>query len=117
MDKAKADTPSSSKKKMRPALSLEANEGQMVSLATDLAREQLLNKTASSQIIVHYLKLGTVKEQIELEKLKKETALLEAKTKALKDTEKLEEIYNQAIDALKVYSGQSKDEDEYEEDY
>ena len=52
-------------KKIRPAMSPEARENQMIALAVDLAEKQLLEGTASSQVITHYLKLGTTKEKIE----------------------------------------------------
>ncbi|MBR1390783.1 MAG: hypothetical protein IJ567_04950 [Lachnospiraceae bacterium] len=68
MGKPKASKPSDSPRKMRPALSPEARENQLVSLAVDLAEKQLLEGTASSQVITHYLKLGTTKERLEYEK-------------------------------------------------
>jgi len=67
MKKAKAVTSSESSRKMRPALSPEARENQLVSLAVDLAEKQLRDGTATSQVITHYLKLGSTKEKIEKE--------------------------------------------------
>ena len=77
MAKTKAND---SPKKMRPALTPEARENQLISLAVDLAEEQLRDKTASSQVITHFLKLGTTKAELEKEKLAKENELLRAKT-------------------------------------
>lgn len=97
--------------KLRPAISEEAREGQMISLAMDLVEERLRNGTASSQETTHFLKLGTQMKKLELEKMKKENELLEAKTEALKSAKKVEELYADAIRAFGIYSGTSKDEE------
>ena len=47
---------------MRQALTPEAEENQCIHLAMQRAKEQLLDGTASSQVIVHFLKLGSSKE-------------------------------------------------------
>ena len=92
-------------KKIRPALTPDARENQMISLAIDLAEKQLLEGTASSQIITHYLKLGSSKEQLEKEKLEKENELLRAKTEALQSAQRVEELYENALKAMRNYSG------------
>ena len=61
--------------------------------------------TASSQVITHYLKLGTTKERLEKEKLEEENKLLRARTDALQSAKRVEELYADAIDAMKLYSG------------
>lgn len=99
-------------KKMRPALTPEARENQMISLAIDLAEEQLRSGTASSQVITHFLKLGTTKAELEKEKLEQENELLKAKTKALESGEEVKVLYEQALKAMKNYSGQGEP-DEY----
>ena len=96
----------------RPGLTPEAREGQLVSLAINLAEEQLRNGTASSQVITHYLKLGSTKEKLEREKLERENELLRAKAKALESQEKTEELYREAIKAMKLYSGYGGDPDD-----
>jgi hypothetical protein len=93
-------------RKIRPALSPEARENQLISLAVDRAEEQLLNGTASSQVIVHYLRLGSTKERIEKEILEKQKELIEAKTQALQSAKKVEELYAHALRAMRDYSGQ-----------
>lgn len=93
------------KKKRRPALSPEARESQMVSLAVDLAEKQLLEGTASSQVITHYLKLGSTKEQLEKQILEKQKELIVAKTENMKSLSKIEDLYSNAINAMKKYSG------------
>ena len=103
-----------SSRKIRPALTPEARENQMISLAVDLAEKQLMEGTASSQVITHYLKLGSTKERLEKEKLEEENKLLKARTEALQSAKRVEELYADAIAAMKRYSGNSgSDEDEY----
>lgn len=97
--------------KVRPASTPEARENQLISLAVDLAEKQLREGTASSQVITHYIKLGTTLSKLEREKLKHENELLAAKTKALKSAEHMEELYAEAIKSMRTYSGKGSDED------
>lgn len=97
-------------KRRRPALTTEARENQLVSLAVDLAEKQLLEGTASSQVITHYLKLGTTIARLEREKLERENELLKAKTKALESAERVEELYANALSAMRRYGGVGGDE-------
>lgn len=92
-------------RKIAPAPSMDARENQMIALAIDLAEKKLLDGTASSQIIEHYLKLGSTKMLLEKEKLRKENELLEAKTSAIISAEKTEELYQRAIEAMRIYGG------------
>lgn len=112
MAKSKAGSASSSSRKMRPALTPEARENQMISLAMDQAEKQLIEGTASSQVVTHFLKLATVKSQLELEKLKSENELLKAKTETLQSAQRIEELYKEAMDAMKGYSGHPDVEDD-----
>ena len=111
MKKAKTVTSSESSRKMRPALSPEARENQLISLAVDLAEQQLRDGTASSQVITHYLKLGSTKERIEKEILEKQKELIEAKTQSLQSAQRIEELYMNALDAMRNYSGQGSSDD------
>ncbi len=113
MKKAKATSESSSsKKKVRPAMTPEARENQMISLAVDLAEKQLMEGTASAQVITHYLKLGSTREKIEKEILEKQKDLIEAKTQNLQSAQRIEELYTNALNAMRDYSGQGgSDED------
>lgn len=114
MKKAKAVSSSDSSRTMRPALSPEAREGQMISLAMDCAEEQLRNGTASSQVITHFLKLATAKAELEKEKLKQENELLRAKTDSQKSQQRSDEFYEKVLNAFKQYSGQDdSDDDDY----
>lgn len=87
-----------------PALTAEGREARMIGYAVDLAEKQLRNGTASSQVITHYLKLGTMKERLELENLKKQNKLLDAKVDAIKSAQEVEELYKNAIEAMRRYS-------------
>lgn len=109
MTKARSN---SSTKRIRPALTPEARENQMVSLAVDLAEKQLIEGTASSQVITHYLKLGTMKHKAEMEKLERENELLKAKTESLQSAKRVEELYEDALKAMKSYSGLGIGEDD-----
>ena len=113
MAKVKTTTSSSKNtRKIRPALTPEARENQLISLAVDLAEKQLQEGTASSQVITHYLKLGSTKERIEREILEKQKELITARTESLQSAKKVEELYENAINAMRNYSGQG-DPDEY----
>ena len=112
MAKGKSVDLSKSSKKIRPALTPENRENQMISLAVDLAEKQLLEGTASSQVITHFLKLGSTKERIEKEILEKQKELISAKTEALQSAKRIEELYTNALNAMRNYSGQG-DPDDY----
>jgi hypothetical protein len=84
----------------------EAREQQLVALAYDLAEQQLLKGTASSQVISGLLKIGSTREKAELEKLKQETILVEAKVKDLANVEDLKQLFTEAMDAFRGYGGQ-----------
>lgn len=106
MGKVKTTNPSgSSTRPNRPALTPEAKENQMITLAIDLAEQQLREGTASSQVITHFLKLGSTKERLEKEKLAKENELLRAKTEAIQSQGEMKEMYEAALNAMKRYSG------------
>lgn len=108
-------TTTSVKKKIRPALTPEARENQLISLATDLVEQRLLDGTASSQEVTHFLKLGSSKERLEREKLIEENKLLKAKTEALKSQKRVEELYMDALNAMRDYSGKGGANDEEED--
>lgn len=109
----KAKPTNTEPRKIRPALSPEARENQMIALAVDLVEQRLLDGTASSQETTHFLKLGSMKNRLEMEKLQEENRLLKAKTEALQSAKRVEELYSEAIKAMRRYSGQGSDDDEY----
>ena len=99
-----------------PAMTQEAKESQLIALAYDLAEERMRNGTATSQEIVHFLKLGSSKDRIEREILERQKDLVSAKTEALQAQKRIEELLSNAVEAMKVYSGSSGEEDDYNED-
>lgn len=111
MPKVKS-TQTSSKKKLRPAITPEAREKQLIALAYDLVEQRLLDGTASSQETTHFLKMGSEKERRELEKLEEENKLLRAKTENLQSQKRVEELYADAIKAMRNYAGYGDQDDE-----
>ena len=103
--KVKAGQPLGASKKLSPSLSPEARENRLISLAMDRAEEQLINGTASSQVIATILRWGTTRERIEKEILEGQRELIEAKTISIKSAQKVEELYANALSAMRRYSG------------
>lgn len=101
----------SEKVRRRKATSPEAQEDVMISLAMNLAEEQLRNGTASSQVITHFLKLGTEKERLEREILNEQKKLIAAKTEAIESAKEMETLYAEAIEAMKSYRYTGGDEE------
>lgn len=93
-----------------PAATPEARESQLISLAVDLAEQQLRDGTASAQVITHYLKLGSTKERIEREILERQKDLITAKTDNLKSAKRVEELYENALKAMRQYSGRDEED-------
>ena len=106
MARRKAET-SDVPSRRRPATTPEARENQLISLAVDLAERQLRDGTASSQVLSHYLKLGSSREKLEQERLRGENKLLVAKAEAMESAKRVEELYGQALNAMRSYSGNS----------
>ena len=99
-------------RKRAPAKTPEARENQLVALAIDVAEKQLLDGTASSQVITHYLKLGSTKDRVEKDILLEKKELLKAKTEAMQSSKRVEELYKTALDAMRMYSGSSPLDDD-----
>lgn len=112
MKKTKPKNVQGEPRKIRPATNPEAREKQLIALAVDLVEQRLLDGTASSQETTHFLKLGSMKNRLEMEKLQEENRLLQAKTEALQSAKRVEELYSEAISAMRRYSGNG-DSDEY----
>lgn len=88
-----------------PATTVEAREDQVIAMAYDLAERQIADGSASSQVITHFLKLGTVREGLEREKLRNENILLAARTDALASAARMDELYEKVLKAMSLYSG------------
>lgn len=97
-----------------PAKNPESREEQLIALAMQRAEEKLRDGTASPQIIVHFLKLGSTRERIEKEILAEQKGLYAAKTKAYEEAKDIKKLYADAIDAIRAYSGNAEvDDDDY----
>lgn len=97
----------------------EEAEDELVYLATSLARQRLIDGTASNQLIAEVIKLGTSKERLQREKLKKENELLRAKTEAIQSQKNTEAFQARVLKALHTYAPTVytlDDDDEYEYD-
>lgn len=115
MAKVKATTSSGSGRKMRPALTPEAREQQLISLAVDLVEQRLLDGTASAQETVHFLKLATGKYREEVALTKAQRMKAETQIEATKAGMRSEAMYEEVLKVMKEYNGYG-DEDEFEED-
>jgi uncharacterized protein YcaQ len=100
------------KRRRPPATTPEARENQLIALAVDLAEKQLSEGTASSQAIAHYLKLGSTKERIEKEIFEKQKELIQAKTESIQSARRIEELYSNALNAMRSYSGRGRNDED-----
>ena len=98
--------------KRPPGKTPEARENQMIAYAMDLAEKQLREGTAKSQVITHFLKLGSIKERQELLLLEQEIELKKAKTDAIQSAKRVEELYINALNAMKTYTGSMGSEED-----
>jgi hypothetical protein len=89
----------------KPATTPEGRENQLVSEAIDLAEKQIRSGTASSQVITHFLKLGSTRERLEQQRLEHENELTRVKIEALESAQRVEELYKEALDAMRSYAG------------
>lgn len=105
-----------SRAKRPPATTPEGREKQLISLAVDLAERQLSDGTASATVITHYLKLATNREQLERQKLAYETELLKAKKESIDSQQRIEELYSNALNAMRSYSPNPRQHQPEEED-
>ena len=107
---------SSQIKRRRAASTPEGRENQLIGYAVDLVEQRLLNGTASSQEVTHFLKLGSSKARLEREKMLRENELLRAKTESIQSAKKIEELYQDAMKAMRDYRGEAYDEEGEEDD-
>lgn len=119
MARVKAPNPeSNSRPRVRPALTPEGRENQLISLAIDLVEQRLIDGTASAQETTHFLKLASRRAKLEAERQELENELIRAKTQALRDQADMKALYADAIAAMRRYSGHGDEyEDEESDDY
>lgn len=114
MGRSKNQTSGESSYNSRPAIDPDARENQLIALAVDCAEKQLRDGTASAQVIAYYLKKGSVREQLELERLREENKLLRAKTDSIESEKRSAELVEEALKAFRNYAGHG-DPDEYDD--
>lgn len=107
MAKAKATVSEPSRNVRRKALSPDARENQLIALAMDTAEERMLNGTASSQEIVHFLRLGSSLARLQKEEIKERIELDKSKVKAIESADEYKKLYEEAIQAMKSYGSAS----------
>jgi len=102
----------------KPATTPQGRESQLVSMALDLVEERLRKGTASAQEVTHLLKLGSSREQLEQQRIAHENELMRVKIKEVEQAKEIEELYRNAISAMRSYSGQEplRGDDDYDQD-
>lgn len=108
--------PESKTSRDRPATTPNGRENQLVAKAVNLAEQQLEDGTASAQVITHYLKLGSSRERLEQERIRHENELLVVKKEALEATKKSDELFKEAMDYFRAYTGNGPIQTEYDQD-
>lgn len=103
----------SNQKVGKKALTPEARENQLIALALDRAEEKLRDGTASQSLIIHFLKAGSTEEKAKQRLMEEQLKLARAKAEQIEASKKQEELFKEAIAAMKVYGGKSNDDDEY----
>lgn len=96
----------------RPAITPEERENELAAAAYDLAEEQIRQGTASSQVITHFLRMGSSRERMEQERMSHEMELMQVKREQLEGQKRIEELYLSALDAMRAYSGSDLPVDE-----
>jgi YD repeat-containing protein len=107
-----SDEPKKIRRRQAPGKTIQSRENQIIRLAYDEAERRIKAHTASSQEITHFLKQGSTIALLEKARLEQENLLLQAKTDQLKSQKRVEELYANALAAMRTYSGQEGQEDE-----
>lgn len=97
------------RRERRPATTDEVRESQLIAAAMNLAERQIAEGTASSQVITHFLKEGSIRGRLEQDRLRRENELLTAKVESMASAKRVEELYAAALDAMRTYAGQTID--------
>lgn len=88
-----------------PATTIEGREQQLIALAMDATEKRIRNGTASAQELVHFLKAGSPNAKLERDILKHQRELIVAKTESIESQKRTEEMYSNALAAMRAYSG------------
>lgn len=111
-----ATTKKPTRRSYGPARTPQAKENQLIDMAFKLAQEKLQNGTASSQLITHFLKLATTREELENDRLRAELDLSRAKIKQIESQATSQELYTEALSAFRSYSGSNTTQEEEYDD-
>jgi hypothetical protein len=98
-----------------PATTPEGRENQLIAMAMDEAERQIREGKATSQLLTHFLKLGSTREDLEKQRLSQENKLLEAKVEQIASEKRVEDLYAKAIVAMRAYSGHPVEDDEQDQ--
>lgn len=107
-----SQTPEPRKPRRPPAKTLEGRENQLIAAAYDLAEHQISEGKASSQVLTHFLKLGTTREQLEQERIRNDNLLLQAKVEQIASINQMDTLAADAIKAFRGYRGEDDDDDD-----
>ena len=101
--------------KRPPATTPEGREQQLIALAMEATEKRIRDGTATAQELVHFLKAGSPTAKLERQILEKQKELITAKTEAIESQKRVEELYSNALAAMRSYSGSSPEESNYED--
>lgn len=113
----RVNDPNAKQSRRPPARTPEDRENQLIAHAVDLAERQLLEGTASSQVITHYLKLGSTSEKLAQQYKAEEIKLLKIKAEMIASQRRSEGLMEEALEAFRAYSGNDSppERDHYED--
>jgi hypothetical protein len=97
-------------RKRAPAVTPEQRNNQLIALSFDAAEEMITSGKATSQLLTHFLKQGTARDELERSKLELEAELLRARTDSIAASEDVRELLQKAIDSMTIYSGEGPDD-------
>lgn len=104
----------SGKERKKPARTPKQRENQIINLVMDVVEQKIIDGTASSQILCHFLKLATEKERLENDKLRGELELAKARVRQIDMQEDLKSLYEGAVSAMRGYRSTNENDEEQE---
>lgn len=87
-----------------PAFDEEDQEKKMIALAYSQAEKELQEGTASSQIVTHFLRLGTQRAKLEEAQIMLQNSLIQEKIIEAQESQKVAEMVDDVLKALRRYS-------------
>lgn len=106
------------KRRRRPATTPEGRETQLIADAYNLAERQLIEGSASAQVITHFLKAGSTRDALERRKIEQENLMMSARIEEIASRQRQEELFVEALRAMRSYTGQEpRDDDPLDDPY